>query len=292
MSITETVLLVLGILIFIVSFFVPAGGKKQQQKEPDGIREDEIKELIDKEVDEARTKIRDIVEETVTYSMEKTERAMDRITNEKMMAVSEYSDTVLEQISKNHKETVFLYDMLNDKHENLKQSVSEAAKADVWLKQTVKDARESTQEVREKEDRGRTIRVEEGIQTSAADRKEEEPVAEPKPVPVQEMPETEAADFTPIQAKKVEVLSETEDAEKPKRKTGKKPAQEAAGTGKAAPERKEQRAVLSMADAEGKSNKEKILALHEAGKSNIAIAKELGLGIGEVKLVIDLFKGI
>lgn len=277
MSITETVLLVLGILIFIVSFFVPAGGKKQQQKEPDGIREDEIKELIDKEVDEARTKIRDIVEETVTYSMEKTERAMDRITNEKMMAVSEYSDTVLEQISKNHKETVFLYDMLNDKHENLKQSVSEAAKADVWLKQTVKDARESTQEVREKEDRGRTIRVEEGIQTSAADRKEEEPAT---------------ADFTPIQAKKVEVLSETEDAEKPKRKTGKKPAQEAAGTEKAAPERKEQRAVLSMADAEGKSNKEKILALHEAGKSNIAIAKELGLGIGEVKLVIDLFKGI
>ena len=29
--------------------------------------------------------------------------------------------------------------------------------------------------------------------------------------------------------------------------------------------------------------------MHEEGKSNMAIAKELGLGVGEVKLVIDLF---
>lgn len=42
----------------------------------------------------------------------------------------------------------------------------------------------------------------------------------------------------------------------------------------------------------GKNSNERILKLHEAGKSNMAIAKELGLGIGEVKLVIDLFEGI
>ena len=38
------------------------------------------------------------------------------------------------------------------------------------------------------------------------------------------------------------------------------------------------------------NNNEKILKMHKAGKSNMAIAKELGLGIGEVKLVIDLFR--
>ena len=32
--------------------------------------------------------------------------------------------------------------------------------------------------------------------------------------------------------------------------------------------------------------------IDEAGKSNMAIGKELGLGIGEVKLVIDLFEGL
>ena len=42
----------------------------------------------------------------------------------------------------------------------------------------------------------------------------------------------------------------------------------------------------------GRNSNDRILELHKAGKSNMAIAKELGLGIGEVKLVIDLFEGI
>ena len=49
---------------------------------------------------------------------------------------------------------------------------------------------------------------------------------------------------------------------------------------------------LNAADTGGRNNNERILELHGAGKSNMAIAKELGLGIGEVKLVIDLFEGI
>ena len=38
------------------------------------------------------------------------------------------------------------------------------------------------------------------------------------------------------------------------------------------------------------NSNERILELHKRGKSNVAIAKELGLGVGEVKLVIDLFE--
>ena len=49
---------------------------------------------------------------------------------------------------------------------------------------------------------------------------------------------------------------------------------------------------LIMGSETGKNNNEKILQLHKAGKSNMAIAKELGLGVGEVKLVIDLFQGM
>ena len=41
-----------------------------------------------------------------------------------------------------------------------------------------------------------------------------------------------------------------------------------------------------------RNNKERILELHKTGKSAVAIAKELGLGIGEVNLVIGLYKGI
>lgn len=42
--------------------------------------------------------------------------------------------------------------------------------------------------------------------------------------------------------------------------------------------------------ADGRNNNERILELYSQGKSKVAIAKELGLGVGEVKLVIDLFK--
>ena len=38
------------------------------------------------------------------------------------------------------------------------------------------------------------------------------------------------------------------------------------------------------------NNNELILKMHKQGKSNVAIAKELGLGVGEVNLVIDLFE--
>ena len=41
-----------------------------------------------------------------------------------------------------------------------------------------------------------------------------------------------------------------------------------------------------------RNNNEKILSLHKEGMSDVAIARELGLGVGEVKLVIDLFKGM
>ena len=40
----------------------------------------------------------------------------------------------------------------------------------------------------------------------------------------------------------------------------------------------------------GSNHNEEILRLYKEGKSNVAIAKELGLGVGEVKLVIDLAK--
>ena len=40
------------------------------------------------------------------------------------------------------------------------------------------------------------------------------------------------------------------------------------------------------------NHNERILEMHRMGRSNMAIAKDLGLGIGEVKLVIDLFENM
>ena len=46
---------------------------------------------------------------------------------------------------------------------------------------------------------------------------------------------------------------------------------------------------MSEGEEHAVNNNKRILKLHQQGKSKVAIAKELGLGVGEVKLVIDLY---
>ena len=251
MNTTELILLIAGALVFTISFLLPTG-KKEKKEEGAEVRipEEELREKIEGEVREAQQKINDIVEETVKYSMEKTERVMEKTSNEKIMAINEFSNTVLEQIGKNHKEAVFLYDMLNDKHDKLKNTVSEAMTVEGKLKE-----------------------------------------------------ELEQAKFSPIQAERVTVLpdltaeSEAGAAKEPARKRKPSPAKtkaEEAVQSENQADRKEtaKHVDVSMAAAGkngSRNNNEKIRELHKAGKSNMAIAKELGLGIGEVKLVLDLF---
>lgn len=251
MNTTELILLIAGALVFTISFLLPTGKKEKKEEEAEvRIPEEELREKIEGEVREAQQKINDIVEETVKYSMEKTERVMEKTSNEKIMAINEFSNTVLEQIGKNHKEAVFLYDMLNDKHDKLKNTVSEAMTVEGKLKE-----------------------------------------------------ELEQAKFSPIQAERITVLpdltaeSEAGAAKEPARKRKPSPAKtkaEEAVQSENQADRKEtaKHVDVSMAAAGkngSRNNNEKIRELHKAGKSNMAIAKELGLGIGEVKLVLDLF---
>ena len=155
MSATEIIMIIIGVGVFLLGYFLPAR-KKDVNEGVQLISEAEVRRMVEAEVKDVREKISDIVDETVNYSIEKTERAMERVANEKIMAVNEYSDTVLEEINKNHKEVVFLYDMLNDKHDNLMVTINEASQAADEIKQTVKDAevtaREAAQKVKDAED--------------------------------------------------------------------------------------------------------------------------------------------
>lgn len=277
MGVMEIVLIVLGVIIFVGSFLLPSGKKADAGSQ---MSEEIIHEMMEKEMEGAKSQIGDIVDETIIYAMEKTERSMDRLTNEKMLAVNEYSDTVLEEINKSHKEVVFLYDMLNDKHENLKTTVSEATKMAGEVKQTVKDAEILAKEVEssiKKEMENAETKIEESTaaKEAAGSAREAEgrmaQTAAPEP------------EFIPIKAQKVELIPAPEREE-----TQSIPVAEVAEEAKSAvPE------VEVTLNADGKRNSnDRILEMHNAGRSNMAIAKELGLGIGEVKLVIDLFEGL
>lgn len=436
MGIVEIILIIAGAVICILGYLMPAR-KEDMDETLQLIGEDEVRKVVDKEVEEAKTHISDIIDETVSYAIEKTERSMERVTNEKIMAVNEYSDTVLEEINKNHKEVLFLYDMLNDKHDNLKETVSEAARTAEEIKQTVKDAEitaRETQEsvkavesgVREAEDAVRAVMTaalearghsmvpvprvpelssaESGRRTPAAfERNASEAAAvefernTPEAVVVESerrmpavferevsetdifepernipkidipefagdvpnigipefsgeipdigMPEFDEDDSDNIgevqdreadYAEALEVARAVSYAGKPE-DTGEtaydenpqmqeedrfipiapprveiihdpdseydyvaEPQQEFQRTETLPqPERMVENSPLNIqflntmnGKNNGRNSNERILELHKAGKSNMAIAKELGLGIGEVKLVIDLFEGL
>lgn len=276
MNITELILLIAGALVFTISFLLPTG-KKEKKEEGAEVRipEEELREKIEGEVREAQQKINDIVEETVKYSMEKTERVMEKTSNEKIMAINEFSNTVLEQIGKNHKEAVFLYDMLNDKHDKLKNTVSEAMTVEGKLKEELEQAKFSPIQA-ERVTVLPDLTAESGAGALAASG----------------MAETGAEAENARKRKSADGAAK-EPARKRKPSPAKTKAEEAAQSENQADRKETAKHVdVSMAAAGkngSRNNNEKIRELHKAGKSNMAIAKELGLGIGEVKLVLDLF---
>ncbi len=149
MGALEIILLAGGAILSIVSFIMPEMGSELEQVDPQ-ITKKQIKDMIDDQMKDVKTQVNDLVEETSQYSVEKTERALERITNEKISAVSEYSDTVMEDIHKSHEEVMFLYDMLSNKHEDLKDvassvsaSVKEARVTEEALSFASRKARES-----------------------------------------------------------------------------------------------------------------------------------------------------
>lgn len=250
MEILQIVVLFVGAILFTVSFFIP--DKQVSTKE---IREKEekiIKDIIDKELAGVRRKVDEIAEESIERAKDTTERQMDRITNEKMMAINEYSDTVMTEIHKNHEEAVFLYDMLNNKHAQVKTTAAE-------LNQTIKLSKQTQSATKSKP----SEKKREKADAVMVDNDSFEPITTSV---LQDNAETIRKEKVDTEIQKKEEIKET--------------VADTSGI-----------EMMFATDGGEANSNDRILALHKAGKSNMAIARELGLGIGEVKLVIDLFEG-
>lgn len=291
MEITEIVLLIAGGIIFILSFLIPEkkGEVSEQSKD---LAKEEIADMVSREMEGIRGQVDDVLQEAVTYAMEKTERSLERLSNEKIMAVNEYSDTVLSEIHKNHEEAMFLYDMLNSKHTNLKNTVAE-------INRTVKEAEERVNNMQ-----GSAAAETVGMAVPQQGNREgvamlTEPAMTPKAAPT--ALERLAAAKTPGTVGTHAAGKTQRAGAAPTRASGKTGAggRSKGEAGKAASQSTSDMAAqgaagrvsfLQETDEDGRNNNEKILELYNQGKSMVAIAKELGLGVGEVKLVIDLFK--
>lgn len=115
----EILLLVIGVVFFIASFFI---AEKLGPGELDKIGElsnDEIQRIMERELVKVTGEIEGRVEEKAEEALLHSEHSMEKECNEKIKAIREYSDTVMESMNKTHNEIMFLYSMLNDKHTEL-----------------------------------------------------------------------------------------------------------------------------------------------------------------------------
>lgn len=222
MTAVEITLIIVGIVFLLVSFLVQEKLSPKDIESITNLSENELKIIVEKQLKNANDQVEDAITDVVEDKTETTKRALEKETNEKIMAIDEYSNTVLESMNKTHNEILFLYSMLNDKHTELTDLATQLQQFSEHMKNTENEVLENlalaAQDVRQK-------------------------VNETKPID-------------------------------------------------------ENEAILASLGTDGQevdqdqiNHNDRILMLHQQGFSDVEIARELGLGLGEVKLVIGLFKG-
>ncbi len=238
MSATVIVLIVIGLVFIFVSFAI-SEKLSEEKAESDSVVKIP-KELTTEQKEKIDKLIRDYMDQQIDGRLTDIETRLSEIVNQKTLALGDYAVSVNEEIDRNHKEVVFLYDMLSDKQKEIMTTVN---MIDTYKKEISAMVQEQAAQ---------------NIMNYSASASETQPSAEDT-VP-EELPAEEMSDDTEIE----EAMKEMEDI----------PISEE-----------------SQEELENVDNKDMILEMHKAGLSILEIARHLGLGVGEVKLVVDLYQG-
>lgn len=247
----EIIMLLCGIAFLVLSFFV--GNEKMSQHpvtDADLFSEEKIKNLK-KDVENSLT-------ETAEDLIEDAKNKLASASNETIISIDDFSRQTLERITHNHEEVVFMYNMLQNKEEELKKSTEEFQKS-----------------LDEFEKKKTAIKDDLLVMTASAESGIE--MARRKTASAKISDENKKEVVKPVEKKATKTTSrktvtKTPDTEKKESLSVESP-------------------ILSPENAElTEDNKvQKILELYRNKKSVLEISKALGLGQGEVKLVIDLY---
>lgn len=287
----EIALLVIGGMIMIASFIFSTD--KQKTEEVSVVSG----ELSDKQREDIDRQIKELLDDRMDEVKEQTEINLDKLSNRKMLEMNEYSDTILAEINRNHNEVMFLYDMLNEKKKEINIAVRDINIAKKELEKNISEA-ESVQQTQPEQPAKQT--------------KTTKTIKKTTPVKVEPEEDEDIGGFMAsenilkeeqqknilnqldavVEAVSDDVQADTQIPAPKKTRKKTSTAKTAAKRTKEAVQKETQRASRKAASVEdGGNNNERILALSSQGMSQVEIAKELGIGLGEVKLVIDLFRG-
>lgn len=239
MSPVEIIFVLLGIGILIASCFV---GSKEEKTDTAMLLQEQALELQKEEI---KKYAEQLLEEKSEETVVKTDDYLSKISNEKIMSVNDFSTQIIEKIDANHKEVVFLYEMLNQKEDEIKQTVQQFDKEKQELQEVIGDVIKLTKQIKS------TMKTDTAKEASATVKKK----TEPKKSTVKPVTDTKVKAPEPVKAVENRIDGQLEFAE------------------------------MLPADRQ----KEEVLKLHKQGKSVLEISKAMGMGQGEVKLIIGLY---
>lgn len=294
MDIIVIICLIIGVACIGASFFIKEKAdidNHEKEKIAEEIRgralsEDSVKKVMTRVEKGFSEKLSAISEDKLGGFADK----MSEIANDKMLAINDMSGQLMEKIEQNHKEVIFLYDMLNEKSDYLKDF---SAKID-GLRHELEREEERIKALNNDLD-DKMIKVKEVRQTVIA-----KPVA-----PVEVKQEKSRRVPTGIEQAKAaikpaEVPTQAKNLVKMKKEVENIPSdindifdtdERDIFKDAEVPEITEEIDEIDLSPelTEELSTNDKILKMHSEGKSVMEISKELGMGQGEVQLILGLY---
>lgn len=271
MTTIEIILLIIGMLFLLGSFWVTEKLSPGELEHISELSKEEMGAMLEHELENSKQKVVDIVEETIDASKERTERALEKQTNEKIMAIDEYSDTVIEKMNKTHNEIMFLYSMLNDKHTELTDFSNGVSKQIEDFKSRADEMADSCLDQLKQQAQLYALQTAQQVQLSAATSTKQLQTAASS-VRQEQPPVKQEQEQAPARQKQSDMVEDISEQ------------QQEPGADQ----------IIEEADMEeGKQTnvKAEIFKLYEEGKDSVVIAKKLGMGVGEVRLILGLYKG-
>ena len=252
MSTLQICLFITGLIFFAGSFFITEKLSSSDTEMISRLSEKEVKSLVEKELSKASEQMDRLLSEKKEEAVERIEIQTDKDTNEKIMSIGEYSDTILKAMNDSHDEIMFIYQILNEKQENITNMVSEIGKQESALRNMKASIEDKLKELEEKE-----IELKQREEASVEEQKLhfEDNVKSLKEAFIQKMDEQEDI------AKDKSAIETLQASKKDK----------------------------ESADSSKNELKKKILSMHQDGFTEVEIAKKCGVGIGEIKLILGLF---
>ena len=317
MTTLEITLILVGIVFLIGSFMVKDKLSKNDLDKIADMSAEELKVITEKEIKNAELAIDGMLDEHIASKTDETKRDLEKETNSKIMAINEYSDTVLDSINKSHNEIMFLYSMLNDKHEELTRLSGNIEKITAQAKKTF----ESVEASKINNLSNKTVLNAKPV-VNAAPVSNRQAVTESRGIVSSDIvtgtkntasvkkQNVSAQNMMSQHAAAQNIMSQNtvvRNTAVPNTVVPNMAAQNAVAQNVAVSNMTAQNMTASntamqsrnLSDTDVQSGRvydiseinhnPQILRLYKSGKNIVEIAKELGLGKGEVKLVIDLY---